>query len=307
FQSFALAASEEFSRGCLVVGVDPDAENRLTNLAARVDSGSYFSAGVPGVLVADGLAKKLRLGLGDTLVMIGQGYHGASAAGKYPIVGMIHFGNPDLNTRMVYLTLKDAQIMYDAPERVSVLVLDLKSPNNAANVVAGIETRLGDQYEVMDWETMSPELVQMMKGDKGGNVLIIAILYLIVGFGIFGTVLMMTAERKYEFGVVVAIGMKRFKLALVVFMETIFVSILGILAGTVVSLPIVYYFNIYPIRIDSLAEVYAEFGFEPVLPTAIKAGIFMDQAIIVLVIAIVISIYPFQRILRLDPVSSMRG
>lgn len=305
-ESFALAAAGEASRGCAVIGVDPEAENELTHLASRLDSGRYFKAGEAGVLIADGLAEKLHLGLGDTLVLIGQGYHAASAAGKYPIVGMLHIGNLDLNSRMVYLPLPAAQEMYAAEGRISSYVLDLKSPQEAIITAQNIEKSLGEEYEAMDWQTMSPEFVQMMEGDKGSNVIVIAILYLIVGFGIFGTVLMMTTERKYEFGVVVAIGMKRLKLGLTVFLETIFVSILGVVAGSVVALPITMYFNANPIRIESLAEAYAQFGLEPVLPTAVNAGIFLDQATTVLVIASIISIYPFLRILRLDPVTSMR-
>jgi ABC-type lipoprotein release transport system permease subunit len=306
-ETFALAASGDLSQGCAVIGIDPDAENAMNHLAEKISEGSYFASGpVKGALVAAGLAQKLKLKVGDTLIMIGQGYHAASAAGKFPITGLLRFGNPEMNKGMVYLTLPDAQHMYAAEGRVSSLVLDLKSPKEAKEVVGGISERLGPEYEALDWETMSPELMQLMEGDKGSNYLVVAILYLVVGFGIFGTVLMMTAERRHEFGVTVAIGMKRSKLALVVFMETLFVSMLGVVAGSLGAFPIVWYMNRYPVRLESLAEAYEQFGLEPLLATAVDPNIFIQQAIVVMVIAAFISIYPLQRILRINAVKSMR-
>ncbi|MEM0997305.1 MAG: FtsX-like permease family protein [Bacteroidota bacterium] len=307
-ETFALATSGELSRGCLVIGIDPEKENALSQLAQRIAEGRYLKSGsAPGALVAQGLAEKLNLGLGDTIVMIGQGYHAAPAAGKFAITGILRFGNPEMSNGVVYLALPDAQFMYAAEERITSYVLELEQPREAAQVVHGIEERLPGDYEVMDWQTMSPELMQMMEGDKGGNAIIVGVLYMVVGFGIFGTVLMMTAERRHEFGVTVAIGMKRRMLAFVVFLETVFVSLLGVIIGTATAFPIVVYFNRNPIRLDSLAEAYAEFGLEPVLPTTIDPAIFLQQATTVLVIATLISIYPFQRILRLNPVRSMRA
>lgn len=307
-ETFALAASGDLSRGVAVVGIDPDAENAMTSLSDKVEAGTYFNEGpVRGALVGTGLAEKLNLGVGDTLILMGQGYHAAPAAGKFPIAGLLKFGNPEMSKGLVYMPLPDAQHMYAADGRISSYVLDLESPKYAEEVVGGISDRVGEDYEVMDWKTMSPELMQLMEGDKGSNYIVVGILYLVVGFGIFGTVLMMTAERKHEFGVTVAIGMKRRKLALAVLMETFFVSFLGVLAGSVAVFPIVWYMNRFPVRLESLAEAYEQFGIEPLLSTAVDPGIFIQQAVIVMVIAGLISIYPFQRILRLDAVKSMRS
>ena len=154
---------------------------------------------------------------------------------------------------------------------------------------------------------MMPELVQTIEADRGGNVLTMAILYVIIGFGIFGTVLMMTAERKYEFGVMTAIGMSKLKLAIVVVMEMIFMAILGILAGMLVSLPIVIYFNQNPIDLGpEMAEAYASYGFEAVLPMVIRGDIFLNQAITVLFMVLLISIYPIWYMNKLEPVKAMR-
>ncbi len=305
-ESFALAIAGELSRPCMVMGIDPEMENEFTLLKDKLESGDYLTGKSNEILVAEGLAQKLELGLGDTIVLLGQGYHGSTAAGKYQIKGLLHFGSPDLNNRLVYLDLAEAQVMYGADGRLTSLALQIKDPNQATRVAQELNTDLPDNYEVMDWQTMMPDIIQLIEADRGGGILMLAVLYVIVAFGIFGTVLMMTAERKYEFGVVTAIGMRKSKLAITVFLETLFMSLLGALAAAVVGLPLQIYFNQFPIRIESMAEAYAEFGYEPILPTVIDLGIIFNQALIVLLISIVVSSYSIWRIYRLQPVKAMR-
>lgn len=114
-ESFALASSEELTKGVLVMGIEPESENRLTSLKGNVNQGSYLQANDQGLLVGEGLAKYLHLGVNDTLVMISQGYHGISAAGKYPIRGIIKHASPQLNKMIVYMTLPNSQ-SFSQPE-----------------------------------------------------------------------------------------------------------------------------------------------------------------------------------------------
>ena len=100
----------------------------------------------------------------------------------------------------------------------------------------------------MTWQEMMPEIQQVIQADSAGGLVMIFILYMIITFGIFGTVLMMTQERKYEFGVVVSIGMKKIKLIISMVYETIFLTSIGVLAGVVLSRPIVLYFHNNPLE-----------------------------------------------------------
>ena len=92
----------------------------------------------------------------------------------------------------------------------------IEKPDNAdaTEVAANITSYLNNSnYEVMDWQTMIPELVETIEADSAGGVMMILVLYMIITFGIFGTILMMTAERRYEFGVLISIGLQRIQLA----------------------------------------------------------------------------------------------
>lgn len=311
-ESFALASSGQQTHGVLVVGTDPKAEAGMTDLANRVEAGRYFEADVPEALLAEGVAERLKLDVGDTLVLISQGFRGVNAAGKYPVVGIVRFGSPELNKQMVYLPLSVAQNFFGAEERVSSMALHIASADEVSAVVKSLQTRIDtSQYALLDWQAMMPELLEAREVDVAGNYIILLVLYLIIAFGIFGTILMMTRERQYEFGVLVSIGMHRWKLALIVWMEVVFLGLLGAVAGMVVSFPLVLYFKLNPIDFgamsEDMAKAYERFGFEPLFPATLEWSIFLSQALFIVIINTLLAIYPLVQIFRLRPMEAMRS
>lgn len=306
-ESFALAASEEVTRGCLLVGMDPEPEDRITRLKEKLVKGRYVSPADNAALLAQGLATRLRLGVGDTVVLIGQGYHGAMAAGKYPVQGLLKFGSPDLNERAVFLPLEAARELYAAPGMLTSYVLSLSEPDELDAVATGLRGRVDSSYEVMTWEEMMPDVKQHIRTDTASMSIIIGVLYLLICFGIFGTLLMMMVERRYELGMLVAIGMKKRKLGALLLVESVFTVLTGCLLGLLTSIPLVYYLNRHPIRIGGeMARSYERFGFEAVFPTSTDASIFWTQGVIVLVLGLVLSLYPVLKVLRLEVVGAMR-
>lgn len=308
-ESFALASTGENTSSALVVGIDPQAENSMTNLKDRVIEGDYLESGEEKALLAQGVAEKLGLAVGDTIVLISQGYHGVNAAGKYPVKGLVKFASPDLNKQMVYLSLPAAQYFYGAPGMVTSLALKLDSQDDIAPVVHSLESNLDTAaYEVMDWQELLPDLVEARALDSAGNVIVYFILYMIIAFGILGTILMMTKEREYEFGVLVSIGMKRWQLSLTVWLEVIMLGLIGAIAGILVSMPLVWYFKINPIRFTGeYAGMMEKFGFEPIFPATFQWEIFANQALFVFLITAVLALYPLYKIKRMEPVKAMRG
>jgi putative ABC transport system permease protein len=311
-ETFALGAYENLSYVVRLVGIAPEEEDALTDLSARLIDGSYFSAEDRTVIIAEGVASKFDLAVGDTLVLIGQGFRGVNAAGKYAISGIVKFGSPDLNKVMVYLPLKEAQIMHGAEGLVNSIALNIPDRADVPEVLSTLRMRLDTStYEIMSWEEMMPELLEAREIDTAGNVIILFILYVIITFGIFGTILMMTKEREYEFGVLTSIGMQRGMLGMIVWIETVILGLVGALSGILVSLPIVIYFNKNPLDFtqmsEDMASTYEDFGFEPVFPAAIDPGIFLNQTIIVIMITTILALYPLIKIWRLKPVQSMRA
>lgn len=307
-ESFALAASEQFTKGCLVIGISPLDEDKVTQLKAKIIQGSYLQNTDKEVIIAEGLANRLKLQLNDTLILIGQGYHGTTAAGKFRIKGILKFGSPDLNSKTIFMPLLLAQELYSAENQLTSYVVSISNPDRLDVIADSIRKLLHKNYEVMTWEQMMPDVIQHINTDKASMSIIIGILYLLISLGIFGTLLMMMVERKFEIGMLIAIGMKKVKLCLLVLAECILTIFTGCLLGLLISIPIVFYLNRHPISFgQDVAKVYEKFGFEAIFPAAFNLDVFLQQALIVLIIGLILSLYPVINILRTNPIKAMRG
>ena len=311
-ETFALASAGERTNGAFVIGIEPTKENDLTNIAGKIIEGEYLTPTDEAVIIAEGLAKKLGLGLSDTLILISQGYHGVNAAGKYPIKGIFKMGLPDLNKTLVYMPIQTTAYFLGAEGRATTLVLKIDKAEQVPQAIAGMQQYLpaNQPYAIKSWQALMPELVETRQLKEGGNIVFISILYLLISFAIFGTILMMTKERSYEFGVLTAIGMRRKKLFSIIWLETILVAIVGAMVGILMSMPIVYYLKVKPITVAMLGEeaaaAYEKFGLQGNLPAAFELPIFFNQAFIIFIITSILAIYPLFKIMHLKPVEAMR-
>jgi ABC-type lipoprotein release transport system permease subunit len=306
-ESFALASTGNITKGCMVVGTDPKKENALTSLKSKLIDGEYFNKDQNLALIAEGLAKRLNLSVNDTIVLLGQGYQGAIAAGKYPIKGIVKFGQPQLNDGLVYLPLITAQNFLSAENIITSIALAIDDRENIDIIQQSVASKLGNEYEVMTWKQMMPDIENHIRADAAGFYVWTGILYLIIAFGIFGTILMMTAERRYEFGMLIAIGMKKIELGKMLIAETILISIWGTLAGMLISVPVVLYLQKNPIHFTGeRAKAYEQFGFEAIFPATFDGNNFLSQALVVLILALIIGVYPLWYVSRLNPVAAMR-
>jgi len=307
-QSYVFASGLHTSRAAFVVGIDPKAERKLSDPEKRLVKGKYLeSNNEDAVIIAQGLADQLQLAVNDTLVLLGQGYHGLSAAGKYPVKGIVDIPQPDLNDVLIYLPLQQAQTLFGADGRLTAEALVLQNAHNVDQVSQNLRNELPSHYEVMTWQKMMPELVQGIQADNAGGLIMLMVLYMIVGFGILGTILMMTAERKYELGIMIAVGMHRFKLGFNVLVESLFMALIGAVAGILISLPVIWYFHFHPIYLTGeLARGIEKFGMEPIIPFSVNPLIPINQALIVLAITGLIALYPVWYTYRLQVNTAIR-
>ncbi|TAL60224.1 MAG: ABC transporter permease [Bacteroidetes bacterium] len=308
-ESFALASSADKIKGVLVLGVVPEKEKNITHLDERIVVGRYIRAGDRSLILSEGLAAGFGIDVGDTIVLLSQGYHGASAAGKYPVSGIVQLGSPELNKRLVSMPLELMQEMYGAEGLISSVSLMMAEGSDMVTVkekiIASTDTL---KYEIMDWKQMLPELDQIIEGDLAGDYIVIGTLYLVIAFGVFGTILMMTRERMHEFGILVAIGMKKSLLARVVILESFFISFIAALAGMIGAMPVILWFKENPIRIGGeLKKIYDTYGMEAIIPFSNKAHVFSEQAVIVFFISLVLSLYAARKVYGLNAIEAIRS
>lgn len=307
FETYCLASSEDVTKGVMVVGVDPPKEDKITNISGKLKQGHYLENGDSGILLASGLAKFLKLEVNDTLVLIGQGYHGSSAAGKYPVRGIIKHPSPELDRTLVCMDIKICQELFSAPDLLTSMVIMVHDNDEVALAKNKLVQSLGSDLEVMDWQEINQLLMKQIESDRAGGVIMKGLLYVIIAFGILGTVMMMVAERTKEFGVMLAIGMQKYKLISVVVLETLFMGMIGVIAGIIASIPLLSYFLYHPIPLTGQArEMMLQMGFAPEMYFSMMPSVFYDQALTIFIFIMIIGIYPVLNIRRLVIIRALR-
>lgn len=270
----------------------------------------YLTSGENEALLGDNLATYLNLNIGDTLVMIGQGYHGTTAAAKFRIAGIVKLPTPDIDNKIVYLPVGVCQDFYNAPGMLTSMALIVKDRSDKAinMTLRSLGKELPSPLRVLGWREMNSLLINQMDADNKSGAIMIGILYLVIAFGIFGTVLMMTTERRREFGVLVAIGMQKSKLAAIVSFEMIYIGLLGIISGAALALPVIIIGQYNPIRFSGeYAKVYESYGMEPIMPFMSVNFYFLWQSVIVALIVCIAIIYPIRKIFKMKLVNSLKA
>ncbi len=306
-QTGVLSSNNNLSKFLYVTGIEQKGEEKLTDWKKKLIDGKLLDDNSKSIIIAKGVAKYYDAKVGDSIILMGQGFHGMQAVGIYPIQGIIDMKNPNLNNMSVFMTLEVAQDFVSANNRITNLVIDKEQYYDEVYIASKIKNKIDIlSNDVMTWKEMTPELDQLIKADNAGGLIIIVILYMIVSFGIFGTVLMMTQERLYEFGVLISIGMKKSKLMVTLIYETIFLTFVGVVSGFIISRPIVNYFHYNPLKLFGSAAAQLESaGFEPEIPFMTTYSIPLTHGSIIILISLLTCIYPIIIISKLKPIKAM--
>lgn len=261
-------------------------------------------------VIGNGLSEYLHAGVGDTLVLMGQGYHAASAAGLYIIKGIVSMPQPDIDNRFVYLTLSDAQYLYAAAGMATSAIISVRDTDDDDLLMTRdrVGHVSGDGLAIRTWKEMNALLLNQMEADYKSGAIMIGILYMVIAFGVFGTVLMMMAERRREFGMLVAIGMQKGKLAKVISMEMFLIGFLGVAAGVATSLPVVFLGHARPLRFTGeMAKMYEAYGFEPVMPMKLPDTYYLWQVLIVFLIILIAIAFSVRKVFKMNVINALRA
>ena len=307
-ESFSLMYHGSNTKGSLVMGIDPAVELPGLQLDDILLEGRSFSKDDSVIVVSEGLAKYFNVGLGDTLLFMGQGYHGATAYGAFPIGGIARLTNPELNKQLVLMPITKAQYMYNCVDRATTMVVAVSEDADYEVVGAALKNSGTTGLEILEWKELFPEIIQTIEVDMAGGRIFVTILYFIISFVLLGTVIMMVAERQREFGILVSIGMKKTKLAFVTLLENVMLIMGGAIVGMAVVKPIQFYFKYNPIDLSGqLKEAIEQYNFEPKLYTTTSFIINLNHGTIIFFIGVLVSLYAVWKIMKLNPVESMRS
>jgi len=304
-RTFALAAGEETSEGLVLLGMHPDMEQVATRIAAKVDRGRFIGDNNEAACVlGKTTARNLGVNPGDDVVFLTEDRYGSLAAEKLKLVGIISSGEMGIDRGLAIIPLGFMQQMTGMDGKYSEIVVQLPK-EQLEPVTAQLREKLGSAYEVLRWYDMYPMMKQWVELENAFYYIFLSIVLVIIAAGIMNTVLMSMLERIHEFGVMMALGCGRVRLAGMVVVESLLLGMAGVVAGVMVGLLLVHYFHGAGIDLSSQMDSIARFYLNPVIHTEIDTNHLLDTVLAVLAAAVVAAIWPAIRAARLEPVEAI--
>ena len=294
------------SYGIQVKGVDPDTEIKVTNTYDKIIDGEYFKSKRDNtILVGKKLADRLNLKLKSKVVITFQDENYELTSLLFRVEGVFRSGNSRYDETNVFV--KNISIIKNLPRfsgyhEIPILLNDINLRGEVKKDLIPISTN----NIVEGWDDISKELAY-------ANEMLAAVLYIFMmiilsglSFGVINTMLMAILERKKEIGMLMSIGMDRYKIFLMISMETIFLSMIALPFGLILSYVIVEYYSVVGIDLSIVEAGLENFGVGTRLYFKVPNEEYFIVSFMVLIISIVSSIFPSIRALKINPVEATK-
>ncbi|MBU1298530.1 MAG: hypothetical protein KKB77_05215, partial [Bacteroidetes bacterium] len=204
-----LVSFKDNSLGATIFGIDPATEYKVTDLQKKLNAGKFFeSDSTDEVVVGYKLLKNLNASIGDKVVLLAQGYDGSLGNILVRISGTVKTGSPEFDGMAIFIGLSTAQYLLGLEGNVHAVAISLQSLDQVNHLQKKLSKIIDTKYlAILPWDEVNVELKQHLQMDNISGIFFLAILIIIVAFGILNTVLMSVTERFREFGVSLSIGM----------------------------------------------------------------------------------------------------
>jgi putative ABC transport system permease protein len=288
-----------------IIGIEPEAQAPVGLLADNIAAGRYLTAqDGDELLIGQALADQLEVGVGDRVTLVGRATHEQMRRRTMTVVGVYSLGIPDVEKGLVYVSLAEAQSLFDLRDQATEVDVALQSMGQEGPVVAALQDALPG-YEVDPWYVTDPTTKQTMEMEKGIMSLFGMVILLIAGVGILNLLLMAVFERTREIGIMAAMGMKRWETLVLFLMEGTFIGLLGAVAGCVVGGLINLYFAQVglPWSAAEYSELTALLGDRIYFDAGI--GLLLNRGLTVIVIAALAALYPAWQASRREPAEAL--
>ena len=294
------------SYGIQVKGVDPDKEVKVTNTYDKIIEGEYFKSKRDNtILVGKKLADRLNLKIKSKVVITFQDENYELTSLLYRVEGIFRSGNSRYDEANVFV--KNVSITKNLPNfsgyhEIPILLTDIDLRGDVKNDLIPYSS----DNIVEGWDDISKDLAY-------ANEMLAAVLYIFMmiilsglSFGIVNTMLMAILERKKEIGMLMSIGMNRYKIFLMISFETIFLSIVALPFGLILSYSIVEYYSVVGIDLSIVEAGLENFGVGTRLYFKVPDEQYFIVSLMVFIISIISSIFPSVRALKINPVEATK-
>jgi len=301
-----LVSNREGAFSVGIVGIEPEQE-APTNLIAQHVADGRFLAGTDqdSILIGRGLANLMNVQVGDRITLIGRSTHDQMRQRTMTIIGIYDIGVPTLEQQTVYISLAEAQTLYDLTGQTTEVVITLKKIGQEPPVVAALTPSLkGD--EVQTWAQAFPDLQNAITSKNGAMSIFSAIMLMIAGIGVINLLLMAVYERTREIGLLGAMGLKPRQIMTLFVIEGALLGLVGVAAGAVMGIALNGLLGVVGLDYSQFTSLSAYMALitGKVYPT-LALGSLLSRGLPVLIIAVLASLYPAREAARHEPAEAL--
>lgn len=302
-----MLATASMTSGVDIYGINPLQEKIVTNFDDNIIDGDYFeSVSRNPVLVGAKLAEKMNINTGSRLVMTFQDINGNITSASFRVCGIYRTINSTLDERNVYVKSADLEELMGETgivNEIAILLHDIEDVND-------YRLELQEEFsgnEIRIWAEIAPDLSFMNEFAGIAMLVLIIIILFAMAFGLLNTMLMTIFERTRELGVLMSVGMSKFRVFLMILLETAFLVITGSVFGTLIGTLTVSLTHRTGLDLTGFGgEALHEYGFDAVIYPTLDSIFYLNLAILVLLTATLAAIYPAYKALKLKPAEAVR-
>lgn len=295
--------------GARVMGINPEEEKTVTDLHTRIIEGSYFQDvphRVKPLIIGQKMAEKLNVRLRSRIVINFTNAQGVPTSIGFRVTGIYKTVNNNFDGLNVYTRYTDLISNIGLPEGSGHEIAILLKENGISEEV---KSQLQDQFpttEISSWKDLSPELTYLHEMMDQYTYIIILIILLALLFGIINTMLMAVLERIKELGMLMAIGMSKIRIFMMIMMESIFLSFTGGVSGVILGYLATTTLGNTGIDMSQYSEGLQAMGWSSIIYPAIDLTTLLHITLMVIVTGIISAVYPSLKALKLNPAESIR-
>lgn len=220
-----------------ITGVEPEKELSVNIIGQNVKAGrNLTSDDTDNILIGKGLADAMNVQVGDRITLVGRSQHEQMRQRTMTIVGIFDLGLGDMEKQTVYISLGEAQTLYDLNGQSTEVAVFMKRIGQETTVINNMKASLSADYEVESFEANYPDLASAITSKNGVMDVFSVIIIGIAGVGILNLLLMAIYERTREIGMLGAMGLKPGQISVLFLLEGIMIGLVGIAAGIVLGL-----------------------------------------------------------------------
>jgi ABC-type lipoprotein release transport system permease subunit len=292
-----------------MVGVDPENEPRTYRFVQNLERGRYLSPGERGAaVVGKAVAERLRADLDDEILATAVGRDGDIESALFRIVGIAATGVEDLDATICQVPLEDLEAFtgFAGAAEVAIILDDWRATESLRDLLA---PRLAPGDEVLTWGEIAPDFQGHMEQDKAASRFIGFLIIVIVLLGVASAQLAAVLERRREFAVLSALGMKAGHMVRLVLQEGAALGVLGAGLGFLLGAPLVW--HLARAGLDFRDYVGSSYSFQGVIMDPVIYGDFGVWMIphgflIAFGATLIASLYPAWFAARTDPAVALR-